>query len=511
MNIRARFRHHFFWLLLPLLVASGCFGAKSSDRGRRPEGSEAGPGAAAWWASDAVRCASSSECGAGESCQQGVCQVARCQEDFRSKPPLGAHRYFGRDQELMAITDGVYVEAYDGGEHIDTWYSGDEGRLTDLAVGDLDGRPPLTVVGSRVGTTELALRSGELPSRVDIGLVPEAIATGDVDRDGFDEVVAVSRDGRLAVCDFVPAIDCSHTTIEGRYDDLAVADVDGDGAAEPLLLSRGSDRSTVVGVNLDATSSGDEQTRTWDVEFEVSAFDVGYPLGPSGGVVFVLLEPVAEWDSDAIFEDGNWSAQDKLHLYEPTGRQFLTGHRFVAEEATDVVVGDTNGDGEDEVAVLDDGNHVDVYAWRTGALVKRDELDLPATHQATRLGIGDFDGDSTAVALLEGPELVAGAPVPIAVLVLPPYPAGGVLSRDQRAMVGLGFEEHDLESRDQAVSFSVNAKLAVSGKLGFFRGELAAEVGAMWESTAMQLSWLAVGGGHDLMAEPELFGNDYAG
>ncbi|MEM9695367.1 MAG: EB domain-containing protein [Myxococcota bacterium] len=495
---------------LSLLAGAGLTAGCFADADRNDLSFDGTPGGEAWQASTEVACETNEQCGDGESCQDGVCQMARCQEDFRSRPPMGANRYFGIDAEFVVLSDDVYVEAYDPEDgHMDTWWAGEGLRVVDVAGGDLTGRRPHALVAALSGSNELAIQSPDLPSRIDIGFPARSLATGDVDNDGIFELVAMSSGGRLAICDLSAAIECTTVTLSGQFLDLAVVDVDGDGFAEPLLLSSTSDQARVTVFNHNFEETNEDRLDEHNFDFPVSVFGAGQLAGPTSPPAIVLVEDV-EWGFEEV-GNGNWTGDDRLHVYDPIGEQFTVRDRLIEQHAIDISIGDRDSDEVSEIAILNDENHIDVYLQRDASVVKRDEMDLGFGNEITRLTLVDYDGDSVSVELIEGPELVAGATVPMAVLVVPPYPAGAALSNDQRASVSLGAVEFSGDSTSQTVTFGVGANIAFGGKAGPFRSKITGSVNWGWTSGESSARRRSISAKYSLKGEPEVFGNDYAG
>ncbi|GAB4065586.1 hypothetical protein GCM10028777_15440 [Angustibacter speluncae] len=120
-----------------------------------------------------------------------------------------------------------------------------------LALGDLDGDGALDVVGSG-GEVWVHDASGALVAAPARGPAAEDLdlAAGDLDADGRDEVVAAAADDELVVWRLGPdgwrsATWRQYPTFPALAQNVAVADLDADGAVEVALRTRGSQVVTV--------------------------------------------------------------------------------------------------------------------------------------------------------------------------------------------------------------------------------------------------------------------------
>ena len=101
------------WNVLVLAVsiplATGACGA--TDDGAGDDG--AGPGQTPWNHDANVSCSTTDECGAGEICEDGICQMERCVESYASLAPMGNNHYFGTDSEFAVISDSSWVDSFE--------------------------------------------------------------------------------------------------------------------------------------------------------------------------------------------------------------------------------------------------------------------------------------------------------------------------------------------------------------------------------------------------------------
>src|SRR5690606_28413846 len=133
--------------------------------------------------------------------------------------------------------------------------------------------------------------------------------------DGLEELIAFAEDGAIARCD-VEKQQCSAAKIDGvQGKDVAVGDVDGDGFAEAVFLLEYSSTTQIVVWNLDAATTGQEESYGWSLDFPVHAMRAGDLDG----------DRVAEL---VLLEDRGWFgwADDKLHVFSPAAEQIVASH-----------------------------------------------------------------------------------------------------------------------------------------------------------------------------------------
>ncbi len=461
-----------------------------------------GPGTTPWNHDENVICATTDECGDGEVCEDSVCQMVRCAEPYTSQPPMGANRYFGTDGELAIISDNTWIDAFegDGGDYLTSWdLSGEGAQIVDVAGGNLTGqRPHSTAVAIEFSDTIKMHGPGGV-TELNIGIWPTAIAAGDVDADGIDELVALSAGGEISLCN-VELGQCTGATIQGvQGKDVAVGDVDGDGFEEPIFLLDNGGETELIVWNTDAEQTGQDETVGWQFNFPVGSFGVGDLDGDSVAEVVAL-------------EDGGWWgwSDDKLHIFSPASEQFIVS-QDVYGHTLDVAVGDRNSDEVDEIAILREDHKFELLKLSTdNTLSNLGSWDITVGDTAQRISMLDWDGDTASGRLVNAePELIAGKAIPIAALMFPPFPnkvAVGALS----ASITLGDVESIDETMTDTLSLGVGLGLSFGAETPIFKAKIGGYLNKNFSVTQQVTKSYQVGARYWILAQPELHGTAYA-
>lgn len=459
-----------------------------------------GPGQTPWANGDAS-CETDGDCIDGEFCGPGnICQMRRCEGTYESMQPMGLNQYFGIDGEFAVITDSSFVDAFeaDGSGYLSSWdLSGN--AVLDVAGGALTGQRPHGIAVATEFSDRVLIRQGTSQTELSVGIWPKAIAAGDSDADGLEELVAFAEDGSISLC-HVESGQCDGAVIQGAVgQDVAIADVDGDGYHEPIFLFEYSDKTEIVIWNTDAAITGQDESYGWQFNFGIKAIAAGDIDGDFVAEVLCL-------------EDGGWFglADDKLHVFSPSSGNIL-GTTDVYGHSRDVAVGDTNSDDEAEVVILREDDQFELYAsGDPGVLTSQGVWPITVSGEADRISILDWDGDSASAMFTGGPDLIAGLEVPTVVMLFPPYPRGAA-NAPLNASVTIGNTESTNETFSDSVSLSVG--LAISFGADF--GSIAkAKVGATFNQdvtvTQRVSKQLTVGARYWIPAAPDLHGTDYA-
>lgn len=475
------------------LTASACT-VDDSDRDL-----DGGPGQEPWM-SDDIACSVHEDCAPGEYCDElGVCRMKRCDGVYDSMAPLGPNHYFGTDAEFTIISDNGFVDAFESanGGYMSSWEQAG-GKVMDVTGGNLNGQRPHGIALAMEFSDVVRLRQSDGDSEMSVGIWPRALAVGDVDADGLDELVAFAEDGSIALCQ-VNAKTCAGATIDGALGtDVAVADIDGDGFAEPIFLFENQGSTQLVVWNTDAATTGQEESYGWVFDMGIKAISAGDIDGDRVAEILAL-------------EDGGWFglANDKLHVFSPQAGN-ITSTVDVYGHSSDVAVGDRDSDEVAEVAILREDHQFELYRSVNGQLASMATWPITVGQEAQRISMLDWDGDSASGRLLGGPELISGYEVPVVVLVFPPYPRGAA-NAPLNASVMMGNTESTNETMSDTVSLSVG--LAVSFGADF--GSIAkAKVGTSLTqdvSVSHRVSLeTTIGARYSVLAAPELHGTDYS-
>jgi len=489
-------------LALPILALStgaGCivYEEQVDDDG----GISSGPGHDPWNHDDDVSCSNENDCGAGETCEAGVCQMKRCGESYDSTAPLGKSRYFGTDGELAIISDKSFIDGFEAmdGKYINSWDLQGGAKVVDVAGGNLTGERPHTIAVALELSNIVKLKGPNGVYDLDIGIWPKALAAGDVDADGLDELVAFSADGAIAVCD-VDIKSCKIANIDGaKGKDAAVADVDGDGYAEPVFLLEVGDKTELIAWNTDSEKTGQDKTVGWQLNFPARAISAGDVSGDGQAEI-------------ALLEDGGWWGwkDDKVHVFSPQSEQIIMS-KNVTGHTRDIALGDRDSDEQVELAVLRDNQQLELIKAVDGKLATIGTFPITVGNEAQRISILDWNGDSASGKLVGNAELVAGQAVPVAVLMFPPYPHNATAGSElARAHVSLGNNETTSESLSDTVSLSVGMAVSFGGEYGIFKAKVGASLDKSVSVTKTVSKKQSVGSRYRIVADPDLHGSEYA-
>jgi hypothetical protein len=390
-----------------------------------------GPGSEVWGDSD-VSCETQDDCLVGESCLQNVCQPSQCQGGLaESMAPLGTTFEFFADNEIgvadqQSWSGAYYIDSYEpsliGTEYTGSWEIGSS-RLHDITGGRFDKLGNAEWAAAVDGRNSLAFTKGDSVEWISLGFMPEAIDAGDTDGDGLDEVVVVSEDGLVAIC-HMDRMTCEQMSFEDGVSlrDVAVGDVDGDAVAEIAILLEFDGEDYIYVVNQDHEDKGQPETyQAW--VGEMARIAIG-DLNGDRVAEIVTFKDVNEWP--IVSEDDEitvWNIAASVtddDMGDVTALLTITVTDLT--EVQDIDVADTDADQIDELYLIDIDGTVSAFDLRDEAgLILRHQTQMSTTIEPYRIAMADTDGNSPRATLIDGPQLCKGAPVPGALVLMPPY------------------------------------------------------------------------------------------
>jgi hypothetical protein len=465
-----------------------------------------GPGSPTWDDTD-LSCATEADCAPGETCDQNSCRPRQCDDGpYESAVPLGPSHLFFREEDLLVLdgnqSQGSYwIDGYDAAGAIS--YTGAGGgsfsigtaALTDVAkIHAPSGGSGMVV--AIAGSSSVTRIGRAIPaSSIATGIVPVAVAGGDVDGDGTDDIVALSAAGQIAICQQTGGCSSYSFTNGPQGIDVATGDTNGDGVDEVAFLLRTGDTSTVA---------------VWQPTVEdgmvAASFDVHFQAITAGDV-----------DRDgraeiAALEDRGWLgfASDRVHVYA-IGAGF-TGLTAVSTtgSAVDLSAGDLDGSDQGaSLVVLGDNQSVDVLRWNGSTIASAYTGSVGTTASPRRIAVGDSDDDSASAKLVAGPDLIAGKLVPTMVVTFPPYDS--TVSSSEESGVAVGNRVEMSESFTDTISLSAGVEVGVDADfLGLFKAKLSTKLSTEVSRSRTLGRQVSVGTKFSLRPQPALYGNQYA-
>lgn len=454
------------------------------------------------WAAADLSCGSVDDCFSGEACVDGTCQVERCATNLSSSaPPMGKSFPFFQEVEFgfadtTQYQGSFWIDQYapEGGEYEFSLEA--SGRMTDITGGNFDGERIEGYAAAVEGQERIAVLGTTMSANP--GFVPVAIDAGDVDGDGLDEVIAIAQEDEIAVC-HLDTGSCDLWGFEDRtrLQDVAVADIDGDGFEEPVVLL-GTDPRYLYAFHPHAELTGEELDYYDEVEndelLRITAGDID---GDFKAEVIGLKDPY--WCL--------W-CEDELHVWDsiPDGTWSLRYYSGVADDLNDIAAGDTDRDDIVEIVTIGAGNSITVEDPGQNRFTERYSANLSVSSNPNRVAMADHDGDAPRARLVEGPQAVEGGIVPTMVIGIPPY------HRDYStgtAGAGYGEGESVNESLTDTVSMGLDASIGTSPSFfGLFGTDLSAKTSYGSSSAATQSKTLAMGNRYFVSAN-ESYGPDY--
>ncbi|MEC7241072.1 MAG: VCBS repeat-containing protein [Myxococcota bacterium] len=493
--------------LMAVVVLAGC--SPFSPEEEVPDQPYTGPGTEEWGEID-ITCDATSDCLTGEICSDGFCQVDRCGGDLLpTEPPLGSNYYFQREDELALLdtesTAGIfYLDAFDPSNlSYDGSYKVGSQPALDVAGGALLGARPQALYALAFGGSKQVELAGTNDS-LTLPFAPMALATGDTDLDGLDELIGVSSNGRVAICS-VDTEECDEYSMSGTVEviDIAAADVDADAIAEVLLLLDADSTRYIMVFNIDHEVTG--QPASWSTSVSDDVFRIsGGDLDNDRYAEVVVLRDGGYWDY--------WD--DKLEVYVPdlgsdALRQLVTHETEDYGEGRDLEVADKDGDGDAEIYLLNTEARVVTFQLTGSALREEGATQYSPSVEPDRIATADHNGDAPIAELSGNIEACQGNPVPVMLMVLPPYDetfANGT------SRVGFGSFSSSSESTTETVSLGLSVDVGYkAGFTEFFSGKVSSTVSWRIAASTTNTTRLSVGTSYTLIADPGLYGPNYGG
>ncbi len=488
------------WLSLFALVA-----CNQSDFGPPPIGSDLPPGPGSpTWANTDLSCSTNDDCAPGEVCDGGFCRPKQCDDGpYISHAPLGGHHLLFPDDELLVIdgsqNQGSYwVDGYGAAGSIDYHgagggsYSLGTSSLVDVARIDTPAGAGMIVAIS--GKTDVTITGAAIQtSTVNVGIVPIAVAAGDVDGDQVDDVIALDASGKIAICKQDGSGCNTYSTSGISGVDLAAADVDGDGLAEVIILGG---------------NSGGSQVIAWSV-------DDGTTIAANISDTYMALT-AGDVDHDgraevALLRDGGWLGlrSDHIDLFRVGSQWDGVASYSTISSSIDIAAGDLDAsDTGDAIVVLGDDGSVDVQRWDGQGLSSSFSGSAGTTSSPKRVALADVDGDSVAATLVSGPDLIAGNLAPMIAVTFPPYDA--TVSKGGTSGVAIGNRTNESTDATSTVSLTAGVEVGVGADfLSIFSAHLSETLSrTVTQSKTLSKSY-SVGTTFSLKPQTDLYGDHY--
>jgi len=507
-------------LTLTVLLATSCKIERPGTDGVDPNYD--GPGSEAWGSED-VTCDSGGDCLSSEACIDNVCQVPRCTgSDYESSPPIGQRVQLYAEAELGVVDSDAwsgtyYVDGYNPNgstlSYNNSWVRGDSTPLG-IAGGRFTSADKESYAIIEQGSGAIGLLQDGSPDWLTIEFYPVALDGGDVDGDGMDEAVAVSEDGRIAMCR-LDKNQCSYAEFPDpsvvQVLDVAVGDVDGDTYDEIVLSMEYDGNPLIYAFNVDHENT--DQVNNYN-DFIGDRTLHGITTADLDGdnvEEIVTLEDGGWWDySDDIVvvyntqvEQGTPSDTESTGTLVEQYSQAVSGH----DELIDIAGGDTDADMKDDIAVLDENREVIFLRDASGSLAERFTQTLSGTNAPKRIAFADHDGNSPVTTLKEGPVTCDGNLIPLMLLLPPPYDK---TYSDGPSAAMYGDNTQQLESFSDTVSLGLNMDIGFGVDfMEIFGAKVNSRVSWHVSQKHTDTFHRFVGARYSIEAQPEIYGPNH--
>lgn len=386
-------------------------------------------------------CKSSKDCGPSEACVAGKCALDVCPSEVPKAPPMGKIFRLAADDELLFLG----AESAEPYRAIDKGFRPDGSSVSlpkeavDVAGGPvLSHRPNALLVADGTSTIRM-LTQGQETRTLDVGFPATRVASGDMDGDGYHEVLAMGSRGS-AVCSpksgggCVPiplaALPGSSGTqgATAKGSDVTVGDVDGDGLDEAILI-------------------GTDGLIVWS-KFHNKALRYPYV----GGLDVAAGDLDGDGTDEVVISTGK-----QLEVVRVTASKLESVAKVDRTGVVDLAVMDLDADQHADVLVLT-GADATVYTGSEAGLTEWYSAPIALAASFRRVAIMDADGDSAIGTYQYGPEAFPGPMVPATLLLYPPY---WKTYQTDTAYVGFGTGESSTETKSESTTFSTSLMMGI--------------------------------------------------
>ncbi len=447
-----------------------------------------------------ISCETTTDCNNGETCINQICQMAPCQQtSHQSQPPLGEFKRFKDDQELIVIgntTMTSYAPTLFSIDPLDKNTPEFSDKIVDVAGGRFETRYE-NLIATIVEDTPILYIQRDSNQILNLDFIPVAIASGDIDNDDLDEIIVLSSEAQMAICDIDRSTCENHALPRNTKGiDLDVADLDRDEYQEIIFLLTIENIPTLLVWNADSAITEQPDQIKYIPETSYQRIAAG-DLDGDGQAEIVALQD-SEFVLLPFFEDA-------VHLYHITGRTLTQIDDFKIDRSSiDLTTADSNGDDRHELFILHNENKVDHFEW-TGITKATKQYTSTLNTSGTGLVAFDIDNDSSYARLIVGPELVSAEVVPLTVMFFPPY-SSTYSDSESTIIVGEtdGISEHVTESIYLSTGFEIGVNVEFAG----IGASLATDIKQETLKIKSQTSSQFVGTTYYSSAEPERFGTE---
>jgi hypothetical protein len=210
---------------------------------------------------------------------------------------------------------------------------------------------------------------------------------------------------------------------------------------------------------------------------------------------------IDEDDEITVFNVGPSTTDDEVGVLATLVTMTITDRTDIQ----DLDVADTDADQVAELFIIDaDGTAAAFDLRETGELVLRYSKPLDSTIEPYRIALADSDGNSPRATLVNGPTLCKGAPIPGALVLMPPYDQN---HSDGPAGSFYGSGETTSETYFDSISLGLNVDIGINADFtAIFSATLSERVGWRVSKTHWEGTRRYVGGRFGMTADPERYG-----